>query len=75
MKDSRPSRSMRDRKTHLSPDAERLVAGSLGLANSGSRIEDRYWEAQLSERIERLYDSGHVQPLHDALDRLQQADP
>lgn len=74
MKDSRLSRSMRDRKSHLSPDAERLVTGSLGLANSGSRTEDRYWESYLEQRIERLYDSGHVQPLHDALDRLQQAD-
>lgn len=74
IKESRSSRSVRERKSHLSPDAERLVAASLGLTNSGSRIEDRYWEAQLAERIERLYDSGHVQPLHDALDRLQQAD-
>lgn len=74
MKDTRSARSPRDRKSHLAPDAERLVAGALGLANAGSRIEDRYWETLLAERIERLFESGHVQPVHDALDRLQQTD-
>ncbi|HQP65783.1 MAG TPA: DUF2863 family protein, partial [Quisquiliibacterium sp.] len=47
---------MRDRKSHLSPDAERLVAAALGLSNSGSRTEDRFWERALTERIERLLD-------------------
>lgn len=73
MKEHRHARS-RERKSHLSPDAERMVAAALGLANSGSRIEDRYWEAQLAARIERLFDSGHVQAVYDALDRLHQAD-
>lgn len=74
MKDIRHSRGLRDRKNHLSADAERLVAGALGLANSGSRTEDRFWEATLSARIERLLDAGHAQPVHDALDRLHQTD-
>ncbi len=65
---------MRDRKSHLSPDAERLVAASLGLSNSGSRSEDRFWEAALSARIERLLDSSHPQAVFDALDRLNQTD-
>ncbi len=73
MKEHRSARG-RDRKAHLSPDAERLVAAALGLANAGSRIEDRFWEAQLTVRIERLLDGGHSQPLHEALDRLHQAD-
>lgn len=73
MKEHRPARS-RDRKGHLSPDAERLVSAALGLANSGSRLEDRYWEAQLAARIERMLDGGHVQGAHDALDRLNQTD-
>ncbi len=73
MKEHRPARS-RDRKSHLSPDAERLVSAALGLANSGSRLEDRFWEAQLAARIERMLDGGHVQGAHDALDRLNQTD-
>lgn len=74
MKETRHARPGRDRKAHLSPDAERIVACALGLANSGSRIEDRYWEAQLSQRIERLLDSSHPQAIHDSLDRLHQTD-
>jgi hypothetical protein len=74
MKETRHSRPGRDRKTHLSPDAERLVAGALGLANSGSRIEDRFWESQLLQRIERLLDTGHPQSILDSLDRIHQAD-
>ncbi len=74
MKEARHARPGRDRKSHLSADAERLVAAALGLANSGSRTEDRYWDGQLAQRIERLLDSGHPQSIHDALDRLNQTD-
>lgn len=74
MKEPRHSRSLRDRKSHLSPDAERLVAAALGLANSGSRTEDRFWENVLAGRIERLLDGGHPQAVSDALDRLNQTD-
>ncbi|MEN9316794.1 MAG: hypothetical protein RIS35_3187, partial [Pseudomonadota bacterium] len=74
MKEIRHSRGLRDRKSHLSPDAERLVAGALGLANSGSRAEDRFWEAALAGRIEKLLDGGHSRAVHDALDRLNKAD-
>lgn len=73
MKEHRHARA-RERKAHLSPDAERMVAAALGLANSGSRIEDRFWEAQLAARIERLLDSGHIQAVYDSLDRLHQTD-
>jgi len=74
LKETRHARTGRDRKAHLSADAERLVAAALGLANSGSRVEDRYWDAQLAQRIERLLDTGHPQSIHDALDRLNQTD-
>ena len=74
MKEIRHSRGLRDRKNHLSPDAERLVAAALGLANSGSRAEDRFWEAGLTARIERLLDGGHAQAVQDALERLNQTD-
>lgn len=74
MKEIRHARPGRDRKAHLSPDAERLVSCALGLAHSGSRTEDRYWEGQLARRIERLLDTGHPQALYDSLDRLHQTD-
>lgn len=73
MKEHRHARA-RERKSHLAPDAEKLVSSALGLANSGSRLEDRFWEAQLSTRVDRLLDSGHVQSVYDALDRLDQTD-
>jgi len=74
LKETRHARPGRERKSHLSADAERLVAASLGLAHSGSRVEDRYWDAQLAQRIERLLDTGHPQSIYDALDRLNQTD-
>ena len=67
MKEHRTARG-RDRKPHLSPDAERLVSLALGLANAGSRIEDRFWEGRLRQRLEKLLDGGHAQSIHDALD-------
>ncbi len=74
MKALRPSRSGRDRKSHLPADAERLVTASLGLAHSGSRVEDAFWETHLAQRIERLLDGTHPQSIYDALDRLHQTD-
>ncbi len=74
MKENRPTRGNRDRKAHLSADAERLLTISLGLANSGSRVEDRFWDAELSGKLQKLLDSGHTQALYDALDRLHQTD-
>ncbi|UCE30679.1 MAG: DUF2863 family protein [Burkholderiales bacterium] len=74
VKEPRISRSVRERKGHLSADAERLVAGALGLSNSGSRLEDAYWERHLAQRLERVLDSGHPQAVYDALDRLHQTD-
>jgi hypothetical protein len=74
LKSLRPARPGRDRKSHLSGDAERLVSASLGLAHSGSRIEDAFWESQLAARLERLLDGTHPQAIYDALDRLHQTD-
>ena len=74
MKEPRHARSLRERKPHLSPDAERLVAAALGLANSGSRSEDRFWEGVLAERLEHLLDGTHAPSVYDALDRLDQTD-
>jgi hypothetical protein len=74
MNDIRTPRGRRERTMHLSPDAERLVTGGLGLANSGSRTEDRYWQALIEERLEKLLESAHPQAIDQALERLQQTD-
>ena len=55
MKEPRHARSLRDRKSHLSPDAERLVATALGL-------QDRL-VAEGEQRVDRgVGDEHHVPP-------------
>src|SRR4028119_1832010 len=73
-KELRVSRRSRDRTTQLSPDADAMVAASLGLANSGSRSEDRFWEHQLSKLLDRALDAAHSATITSALERLNQAD-
>jgi hypothetical protein len=73
-KELRISRRSRERTTQLSPDADALVAASLGLANSGSRSEDRFWEHQLSRHLDRLLDAAHSATITSALERLNQTD-
>lgn len=64
---------MRSRNAkRLTPDAEKLVGFSLALAASGSRMEDRFWEAQLDELLTRLLRTGNQNALDAALDHLQQ---
>jgi Protein of unknown function (DUF2863) len=74
MKETRASRTLRERKGQLNPDAEKLVTGALGLANSGSRSEDQYWERLLNQRLEKLLEHGHNQPVFDAVERLHQTE-
>lgn len=59
----------------LNRDASRLVALALALNSSGSRVEDRYWEAQLAQILNRLMRNGNDAPLEAALDHLFQASP
>lgn len=73
-KEMRTTRRTRDRSAQLSPDAENMVAAALGLAHSGSRAEDRFWEAQLARLIDRSLDSPHASSLSTALERLNQTD-
>ena len=40
--------------TRLTRDASRLVALALALHSSGSRVEDRYWEAELATVLLKL---------------------
>ncbi|HCX34797.1 MAG TPA: DUF2863 domain-containing protein [Rhodocyclaceae bacterium] len=62
------------RRGALARDAEQLVWLATGLAQSESRIEDGYWEALLSERIDRHLRAGNDDALNSALDHLYRSD-
>jgi len=55
-------------------DASRLAGLALALNQSGSRVEDRYWEGLLAAAIPKLLRAGNDAPLEAALDQLSQAD-
>lgn len=59
----------------LTRDAERLSRLAVGLAESGSRIEDAHWEGRISELIGSLLASGNDAALESALDRLWAQQP
>ena len=52
----------------LTRDAEKLIAYSTGLASSGSRSEDRYWENAIVNLAGRLLASGNDAALESALE-------
>jgi len=55
----------------LPPDADKLVGLSLSLFASGSRIEDRFWEARLDTLLGKIVRNGNQTALDAALDHLQ----
>ena len=59
----------------LTRDAERLIGLSTGLAASGSRLEDAYWELELAALCNKLMDSGNSSALESALDHTFQSNP
>lgn len=67
---------MKRRRPHtrhrLSRDAERLVWLAQGLAESGSRLEDAWWERELAALVEKLLLQGDDETLNLALDRLHE---
>jgi hypothetical protein len=68
-------RSRHGRRSGLSPDAEQLVWLATGLAESGSRTEDRFWETKLAELAEKMLEDGDEDVLNSALDHLYAATP
>ena len=56
----------------LSRDAERLAWLAQGLADSGSRLEDAWLEAEISALIDRLLKAGDEDALNQALYRLHE---
>jgi hypothetical protein len=68
-------RSRHGRRSGLSPDAEQLVWLATGLAESGSRTEDRFWETKLADLAEKVLEEGDEDVLNSALDHLYAATP
>ncbi len=58
---------------HLSRDAERLAWLAAGLADSGSRVEDAYWEGELAALIDKLLRAAEDEVFNQALDRLYES--
>lgn len=56
----------------LSRDAERLAWLAQGLADSGSRLEDVWLEAEMSALIEKQLKAADEDALNQALDRLRE---
>jgi hypothetical protein len=59
----------------LTRDAERLIALSTGLIASGSRAEDAYWDATISQTVEKLLHACNDNTLDMALDHTFQSNP
>ena len=58
------------RRGRASREADSLIQLSEGLAQSGSRAEDRFWETRLDVEIDALLATGDEGSLNAALDRL-----
>lgn len=63
------------RRGGLPQDAARLTRLAVGLAQSASRVEDRYWEAQLGEAVSHVLADRGEDTLNAALDSLWKDNP
>ena len=64
------ARSRSKSTARLTRDAERLIALASSMNASGSLTEDRFWEAELTARIDKCLAQGNDVPLEGALDNL-----
>jgi hypothetical protein len=62
-------------RDRLSRDAAELQRLAAGLSESGGKLEDAYWEAQLAEVVDSLLKNGAEDDINTALDRLFEANP
>ncbi|PKO89705.1 MAG: DUF2863 domain-containing protein [Betaproteobacteria bacterium HGW-Betaproteobacteria-12] len=62
-------------RDRLSRDAAELQRLAAGLSDSGGKLEDSYWEAQLAETVDSLLKNGAEDDINTALDRLFEANP
>lgn len=67
-------RTRQKRRGGLGRDAEQLIWLATGMAESGSRAEDRYWDRHLCTAIDRLLADGDEETLNAALDHLYSKD-
>jgi hypothetical protein len=68
-------RSRLGRRSGLPREAENLLWLATGLAASGSRAEDIFWDAQLGDAAEALLQSGNEDSLTATLDHLYASNP
>ena len=68
----KPRASHRTRSPRI---VQELVRLAVGLAASGSRIEDVFWENRLAGKIRAQLRTGDDQNLEAALDQLYDYDP
>jgi hypothetical protein len=61
--------------SRLTRDAERLVALSLALNGSGSRVEDRFWERELEGVLGKQLRTAQDATIESALEVLFQSNP
>jgi hypothetical protein len=54
----------------MSSDATELGRLATGLAESGGRLEEDFWEKQLADLVDRILQEGSEEDLNAALDRL-----
>jgi hypothetical protein len=67
-------RPRQKRRGALGQETEQLVRLATGLAQSGSRTEDRYWEQHLTATIDRVLGNNDEDALNAALDHLYGVD-
>lgn len=68
-------RSRLGRRSGLTRDAEQLVWLTCGLADSGSRAEDRFWESRLIALVEKMLAHDAEDEFNAALDHLYTTNP
>lgn len=60
-------------RSRVSRDVSQLSWLATGLAESGGKLEDAFWEARLAALVEQLLADGNEEELTAALDRLYEA--
>ncbi len=62
-------------RKRISADATELSRLAIGLAESGSKVEDTFWQVRLTTLLDRLFHDGAEEDLTAALDRLFDTHP
>jgi len=65
-------RPLKSASPRLSREAKRLIDWCIALDQSGSRLEDQFWEIKIIEVLEKILKSGKEKPLETALEHLSE---